>query len=205
MLKKIFVAGSLSFLSACSSTPSSDYATDAVTSTASAENGDTQITGKKIIPIDLFEQNLNLKVSSLFITATVSDDATLAKSTVSFEIEYQEPKTEPTQTSTEATTETDVAMNDKESEEAQAPIPASAYTKVILNQRITPLEVSGFSKECDDEKCVITQDVSFEVDTQLLVDAQKDGFAFYLEKESKTGKALGTMIPARYLSALFSK
>jgi hypothetical protein len=148
----------------------------------------------------------------LFIIANVNDNPALAKSTVSFEIKYQQSK---------AAQKAEVALREKQKaedagameksvasvadEKAKTAIPEEAFTKVILNQRITPLKVTGFSKECDDEKCVFAQEISFEVGTQLLIEGQKDGFAFYLDKENQQGQSLGTMIPARYLTALFSK
>ena len=201
MLKKLIVISSLSFLAACSSNPSNDYETDAVAQQNESENGSTQIVGKEIIPINLFEKNLRLEVSSLFVTVNSNDDPALARSTVSFEIKYQEPKDEQAQQET--------ATDESTPDNGQvAAAPSGAYTKVIANQRIAPLDVKDFSKDCDDAICTITQTVSFEIPTQSLEEAKEDGFAFYLEKEdSETAqeKSLGTLIPSSYLIALFAK
>jgi hypothetical protein len=59
------------------------------------------------------------------------------------------------------------------------------------------------SESCSKTTCEVSQTVSFDIDTQLLEDAQKNGFVFLL-KPNQGDVFIETKIPASYLEGLFA-
>ncbi|MCK5817647.1 MAG: hypothetical protein KAH18_00035 [Psychromonas sp.] len=90
--------------------------------------------------------------------------------------------------------------NKKKDKKAVAPEPEPVIEKAPL----TMLDIKEDSNHnCSKKICHVSQNISFDIDTKLLEDAQKEGFVFMLKP--KDGDAyLETKIPANYLKALFS-
>jgi hypothetical protein len=182
MFKKLSIISSFALLAACSSnfgsdTPISDnYVDDVVIQKNSLETY-TQIVGKEIIPIDLLENNLALKVSVLEVIANVSNDSSQpVKSIVNFDIQYSELKNENAE-----------------------------YNLVTIADNQVALETISGSRDCDNENCIVTQSFSFPIATHLLQNGQQDGMKFLLQKNNNNALQLETMIPGRYLTALFDQ
>ncbi|WP_022942911.1 hypothetical protein [Psychromonas hadalis] len=179
MLKKLSIISSFVFLVACSSNPISDnYADDVVVQKNSLDTH-TEIVGKQIIPVDLLENNLALKVSVLNVLASISNDnMQLVDSVVNVTIEYREPKIENREVT---------------------------YNLVTIAEEQISLKSESVARDCDDKTCLVTQSLSFPVATALLENGRQDGVLFILQQSENSDAELETMIPARYLTALFNK
>jgi len=225
MLKKLLLVSLFGLLVACSSTITQDnYGKNVIVS----KNGH-KIVGKKIIPVDLIGNNLSLKKSILFVTARTGDDKD-NKSTIHYEIEYTLPKDQSNGDENNADNfsmvvlnsekmpdKLEVALNkrllaqDKAEEKKNKKTKKGKHNKkkeVAVEPEVekTPLVTLDLkqngSRRCSKTQCVVRQTISFDIDTQLLQDAQKNGFVFLLKPE--TGDAfIETMIPASYLTSLF--
>lgn len=183
MFKKLSIVSSFVLLAACSSNPVSDNYVDNVVVQKNILETHTEIVGKQIIPVDLLENNLALKISILDVTANMSNDTEQPiDSIVNFDIQYSEPKTE----------------NSEHEEFAK-------YDLVTITELQIPLQSESAEKDCDDKMCTITQSFSFPIDTELLENGQQDGVKFLLQQNDNSALQLETMIPARYLTALFTK
>ena len=66
------------------------------------------------------------------------------------------------------------------------------------------LENDDSSQNCSDDVCEMQQTMAFDVDTQMLVDAQENGFVFLL-KPKEGERNIEIMIPESYLQDLFKK
>lgn len=186
MFKKLSIISSFVLLAACSSNPVSDNYVDDVVVEKNMLETHTQIVGKQIVPVDLLENNLALKISILDVTANVSNDAEQPiESTVNFDIQYSEPKTE---------------SDDENSEEQDFP----KYDLITITEMPVTLESLSASRDCDDKMCTVTQSFSFPIDTELLENGQQDGVKFLLQQNDNSELQLETMIPSRYLTALFT-
>ncbi|TEW55576.1 hypothetical protein E2R68_04090 [Psychromonas sp. RZ22] len=74
MFKKSTLLASILLVSACSNTATTNYVDDVVAS--KTENQDyVEVVGKDIIPVDLLELNLSLKISVLSVTAKIDPAA----------------------------------------------------------------------------------------------------------------------------------
>ena len=226
MFKKLLIVSSLSLLAACSSQSDEDYATDVVISSNSDENSGNEVVGKTITPVNLIEQNLSLTESNLFVTVKNSDDPEKNKSTIDFSIEYTTANSEDSQTA-KSTYNVVVINSDKIEDKLQALILEKDAEKEKLkeekgsknkkkkNKKEEPAEVvvekpavetltlesDDGSQSCSDDTCKVTQTISFDVDTQQLLDAQENGFVFLL-KPNEGEAFIETMIPASYLQSL---
>ena len=178
MLKKSSIIGTFIFIAACSSTPvSNEYDKDAVVGKNIVE-GHTQIVGKKIVPIGLLENNLGLSISELNVVVSIGHSQTKEiESKINVEIEYSEVNTDSRKPN---------------------------YDVVMIDDLSILLEEGDISRDCNNETCVVTQRLSFPIETALLENGQKDGVRFILLQSEKTDAQLETMIPGRYLTALFS-
>lgn len=186
MFKKLSIISSFALLAACSSTSISDnYVDDVVIQKNSLETY-TQIVGKQILPVDLLEHNLALKVSVLDVVANIAKDSeNPVTSTVNFDIQYSELKTE---------------TNNENSENQEF----SKYDLITLTDAPVALESISASRACDDKMCTVTQHFSFPIDTELLKAGQQDGVKFLLQQNDNSELQLETLIPGRYLTALFA-
>lgn len=230
MFKKLLIVSSLSLLGACSSQSDENYGEDAVVSNNNSENAGNEIVGKAITPVNLLEENLSLTESELYVTVRNSDDAEKNKSTIEFSIEYTTVNSEGINDDQAAmsTYNTVVLNSDKIEDKLQALIIEKKAEKEALDKDNKPknkkkakkeevkttepmaeeigpktitLESKDGSQSCSDDTCQVTQTISFDVDTQMLIDAQENGFVFLLKP--KEGEAfLETMIPASYLQAI---
>ena len=230
MFKKLLIVSSLSLLAACSSQSDENYGEDAVVSNNNNENTGNEIVGKAITPVNLLEENLSLTESELYVTVRSSDEAEKNKSTIEFSLEYTTVNSEDRNDDQAAISTYNVVVlnSDRIEDKLQALIIERKAEKEALDkdnkpknkkkakkeevkttepivEEITPetitLESSEGSQSCSDDECQVTQTISFDVDTQMLIDAQENGFVFLLKP--KEGEAfLETMIPASYLQAL---
>lgn len=187
MFKKLSIISSFVLLAACSSNPVSDNYVDDVVIQKNTLETHMQIVGKQIIPVDLLENNLALKISVLDVVANIANDSSQpVDSVVNFDIQYSEPKTE---------------TPDNASEEQDFP----KYDLVTMTDSPLALDSSSASRDCDDKMCVVTQSFSFPIATELLQTGQQHGVKFLLQQTENDKVQLETMIPARYLTALFSQ
>lgn len=179
MFYKTAMISSLLFLTACSSyTEMSDYENDVIIN-KQEEQGYTKVTGKDIAPVDLIEPNLALKVSVLSVTANVKNGSSSGDSEVNFEIEYPQKKASEQQT--------------------------KQFDTVIVDEKTINLNTGEVSQDCNNQTCVISQNISFSVPTKLLQDSTEHGVKFLLKQKGNDNRELETMIPGRYLTALFAK
>lgn len=184
MLKTTALCATISLLCACSSSQNAsigyDYEQDVVTQTTEQE-GYTEIVGKAIIPVDLLELNLSLQVSSLAVIAKVDADAEMPNSDVLIQLEY-----------------THVKKQEEEEVERE-------YDTAMVDGVAVALVDNEVSRQCGDTDCVVSQSFTFPVATTLLQNATQDGVAFSLLAASQDELlTLETMIPGRYLTALFA-
>ncbi|PKG38818.1 hypothetical protein [Psychromonas sp. Urea-02u-13] len=187
MFKKLSIISSFALLAACSSNPVSDNYVDDVVIQKNSHDTYTQIVGKEIIPVDLLEHNLALKVSVLDVVANIANDSTQSvESVVNFDIQYSEAKNE---TNTEKNEQQDFVK----------------YDLVTVTEMPITLESTSASRDCDDKICTVTQSFSFPIATELLQNGQQDGVKFLLEQNENGELQLETMIPGRYLTALFAQ
>lgn len=217
MFKKLLIVLSFCLLSACSSFSGGDVRSD-------------EVIGEEITPINLSEQNLSLTGSKLFLIVNKSDEEKQSKSSIKFSIEYTtvnssgekdeqaaistynvvvlnsdkiEDKLQALILDNKETLEENEKIKDnkksnKESENVVEPV---AEEEVTIETRA--LKSTDVSQNCSDETCQVTQIISFEVDTSMLIDAQENGFVFLL-KTKEGDEFLETMIPASYLKTLLS-
>jgi len=184
MFKKLSIISSVVLLAACSSsnTVSDNYVDDVVVQKNNQETY-TQIVGKEIIPVDLLEHNLALKVSVLDVVANISNDTSNpVDSVVNFELQYSEANT----------------GNSEQQEFAK-------YSTVTIADTSIAVSSESASRDCDDVLCTVTQSLSFPIATELLQNGQQDGVKFLLQQSDNSELQLETMIPGRYLTALFAK
>lgn len=184
MFKKLSIISSVVFLAACSSSNSvSDNYVDDVVVQKNAQETYTQIIGKEIIPVDLLEHNLALKVSVLDVVANISNDETNpVDSVVNFDIQYSEENT-------------------GESEQQEF----AKYDSVTVAETEIAVKSESASRDCDEKLCTVSQSLSFPIATDLLQNGQQDGVKFLLQQHDNSEVELETMIPGRYLTALFAK
>lgn len=179
MFKKLSIISAVVLLSACSSAPESNSYSDNAVIQTNNQATYTQIIGKQIIPVDLLEHNLALQVSLLNVMANISNDSSAAiDSIVNFEIQYKQDKNEQQE--------------------------VTSYDLVTVGEQQVALQSNSTSQNCDEQMCVVTQQLSFPVSTELLISGQQNGVQFLLQ-QTNSEQVLETMIPSRYLSALFSK
>jgi hypothetical protein len=180
MIKKLSIVSSFALLAACSSNPVSDNYVDGVVIQKNVHDTYTQIVGKEIIPVDLLEHNLALKVSVLDVVANIANgSAQPVESVVNFDIQYSEAKNEQQD-----------FVN---------------YDLVTVTEMPITLESISASRDCDDKICTVRQSFSFPIATELLQNGQQDGVKFLLEQNENSDLQLETMIPGRYLTALFAQ
>jgi hypothetical protein len=179
MFNKLAIVASTILLSACSSyIASSDYENDVIVDKQQQENY-TQIIGKEIAPVDLIEPNLALKVSILSVTANVSDaQQQPVDSVVNFTIEYVQPKSEDQQ--------------------------IKQYDIVLIDEQKITLKADDVARDCEEQTCTISQNIAFPVATDLLQNSLEHGVKFSLKQQGDDKSELETMIPSRYLTALFA-
>ena len=183
MFKKLSIISSVVLLAACSSNPVSDNYVDNVVVQKNILDTHTEILGKDIIPVDLLENNLALKISVLDVIANISNDTTQpVASKVSFDIQYSE-------------------LNQGNNEEQDF----AKYELVTVAENKIALESISASRDCAEKSCIVTQSFSFPVATELLQNGQQDGMKFLLQQNEKSELQLETMIPGRYLTALFAQ
>lgn len=178
MFKALSMLGSVALLAGCSSSYVSTNYVDDVVIQKNSSDMNTQIVGKQIVPIDLLENNLALSVSALDVVANVGNDSSVA-STVNFEIEYNAPKTDAQQS-------------------------LSHYDLVTINDTLIEVNTVSSSKSCAEDSCLMKQSLSFPIATDLLINGQQDGVLFLLQSSNDDKPTLETMIPGRYLNALFT-
>jgi hypothetical protein len=182
MFKKLSIIGSFALLAACSSNfgpdkPISDNYVDDVVIQKNSFETYIQIVGKEIIPIDLIENNLNLKVSILDVVVNVSNDSSQpVESVVNFDIQYSELKSENAE-----------------------------YSLVTISDNQIALDTISDWRDCDNENCIVTQSFSFSIATELLQNSEQHGVKFLLQQNDNSALQLETMIPGRYLTALFAQ
>ena len=190
MFKKLSIISSFALLAACSSSPVSDNYVDDVVIQKNIMETYTQIVGKEIIPVDLLEHNLALKVSVLDVVANVANDSSQpVASTVNFDIQYSEAKTESNDNNTENNDQQDFTK----------------YDLVTITEMQIALESISASRDCGDDMCTVMESFSFPIATELLQNGQQDGVKFLLQQSGNSESQLETMIPARYLTALFTQ
>ena len=180
MFNKLAIVTSTILLTACSSyITSTDYENDVIVDKQQQENY-TQIIGKEIAPVDLIEPNLALKVSILSVTANVSDaQQQPVDSVVNFTIEYVQPKSEDQQ--------------------------MKQYDIVLIDEQKITLKADDVARDCEEQTCTVSQNISFPVATDLLQNSLEHGVKFSLKQQGDDKSELETMIPSRYLTALFAK
>ncbi|MDA7746109.1 hypothetical protein N8878_02110 [Psychromonas sp.] len=188
MLKKSTLLASILLVSACSSnTVTSNYVDDVVVNKIQKQDH-VEVVGKQIIPVDLLELNLSLKMNILSVTANVdstteqsSSGTESTKSTVFFQIQYAEDNK---------------TQNEK----------VSQYSVALVDGTDVALASDKATEKCDKTQCVVSQSFSFPVETALLEKSVDNGLYFSLLKASKDANlTLETMIPGRYLTALLAK
>lgn len=192
MFKKTTLLTSILFVSACSSNMvSTDYENDVVVQKNQHE-GYVETVGKDIVPVDLLELNLGLKMSVLSVTAKVESTSEDQKtqpitSDVFFQIEYMQDK--PKSDGTE--------QQKKEFDR---------YSVAVVDGVNINLVATDASQSCDEKQCLVAQSFNFPVETAQLESAVIDGLKFSLYETTKNEKlVLETMIPARYINALLAK
>jgi len=222
MFKKTALVASILLVSACSSYDDSktDYVNDVVVQKTQQQDY-VEIVGKDIIPVDLLELNLGLKVSLLSVTARVDSDTnnqavntsiesastsisaspstnaasnkTSLMSDVFFDIEYEYKKASQT-------SETKVEKEAKAAEEN-----FEEYNTALVNEMKVALSSDGATQSCDENRCLVSQKLSFPVETSLLAASKIDGLKFSLLDTTENEKLiLETMIPGRYITALLA-
>jgi hypothetical protein len=186
MFKKLFVISSFSLLAACSSNPvSTNYVDNVVIHKNNLETY-TQLVGKEIVPVDLLEHNLALKISVLDVVANIAHDSEKpVESLVRFEIQYSEANNDNN-------TESDVQQD------------FVRYDLVTVTETPSALNSISASRNCHEEMCIVTQNFSFPIATALLQNGQQNGVKFLLQQSENSNLQLATMIPGRYLTALFN-
>ena len=187
MLNKLMISTSAILLTACSASyVSTDYENDVIVDKQQLQDY-TQITGKEIAPVDLIEPNLALKMSVLSVTANVSNaQQQPVDSVVNFAIEYIDPNSTGQQS------------------KQQADDQAKQFDIVMLDGQTMPLKVDAVSRDCEEKMCTITQNISFPVTTELLQNSLEHGVKFLLKQQGDDKAELETMIPSRYLTAMFA-
>lgn len=190
MLKKSALLASILLISACSSpnTVSTDYVNDVVVQ-KNQQQGYVEIIGKQIVPVDLLELNLGLKVSTLSVVANIEDTADKTtesnvkaiNSEVFFQIEYAQEKAQ------------------SESEEIRQ------YNVALVDGVDVILLANEVTRRCDETQCIVSQSFNFPVASDLLKKSTVDGLKFSLFETTNNNKlVLETMIPARYIRALLA-
>lgn len=191
MFKKSALLATVLLLSACSSyTDKTDYMDNVVVKKTQHQDY-VEVAGKEIIPVDLLELNLGLKVSLLSVTAKLpsSDSQTqdTLQSDVAFAIEYTREK-QPQ----------DASSSEKQSIEQ--------YNVALVDGTKIDLQANNVSQRCDDKICTVSQSFTFPVSSNLLSSSKEDGLKFKLFETTNNDKlVLETMIPGRYLTALLAK
>lgn len=199
MLKKSALLTSVVLLAACSSpyTEQTDYVDNVIVQKTKHQDY-VEIVGKEIIPVDLLELNLGLKVSLLSVTAKVADADQAAQSTeqkplqsdVAFSIKYTRKKEQMQQT----------ASNSKDKQDFDQ------YDVALVDGTRVELQSNKVSQSCADKTCTTSQSFTFPVDSSLLQASKVDGLKFKLyETTHRENLVLETMIPGRYISALLAK
>ena len=182
MFNKLMIATSAVILTACSASyVSTDYENDVIVDKQQLQDY-TQIVGKEIAPVDLIEPNLALKMSVLSVTANVSNaQQQPVDSVVNFTIEYVDHRTGQ-----------------------QSNQQAKQFDIVMLGDQKISLKVDDVSRDCSEQTCTITQNITFPVTTELLQNSLQHGVKFSLKQQGDDKAELETMIPSRYLTALFA-
>lgn len=233
MFKKTTLLGSILLVSACSSnTASTDYVNDVVVQ-KNAQESYIETVGKDIVPVDLLELNLGLKMSVLSVTAKTATDAKQTKPELEQPVNVQTTQTntvesettaiEPTNSDATSSVEqntipnahqnTDSLQSDvffeiqyKQDKDETNKETFNQYNVALVDGMNVELVANKASQHCGDKECVVSQSFSFPVDSTLLENSTIDGLKFSLLETTNNDKlVLETMIPGRYITALLAK
>lgn len=187
MFKKSALLATVVLLSACSSYTDKTNYVDNVIVKKTQHQDYVEVVGKEIIPVDLLELNLGLKVSLLSVTAKLpssADSQNPLQSDVAFAIEYTRDK----------------QQSDTEKQEVEQ------YNLALVDGTKIDLQSNQVSQRCAESSCTISQSFTFPVNSALLSSSKEDGLKFKLFETTNNDKlVLETMIPGRYISALLPK
>ena len=229
MFKKTTLLGTILLVSACSSnTASTDYVNDVVVQ-KNAQESYIETVGKDIVPVDLLELNLGLKMSVLSVTAKTATDAKQTKPEFEQPVNVQTTQTSTVENETAAiestnsdaissieqntTQNTDSLKSDvffeiqyKQDKDETNKETFNQYNVALVDGMNVGLVANKASQRCGDKECVVSQSFSFPVDSALLENSTIDGLKFSLLETTNNDKlVLETMIPGRYITALLAK